>query len=212
MKFLIIIITGLILSTNAPAQTWSEWFKQKKTQKKYLIQQIVALKAYLEQLKEGYDIVKKGLNTIGDIRQGKFDLDQGYIVSLKDVNSTVSGSAKITAIVAYQRLIMNEFRRLKADCGNASELSIEERQYMSDVYHNILKECDMTLEDVRMVVDNAVLEMKDDERIARIDQLYADMKDKYRFSRSFSNSTRVLMMQRASETNEIQVFEDLTVK
>ena len=50
-------IACIILSTNiGHSQKWDEWFKQKKTQKKYLIQQIAALKVYLGYLKEGYDI------------------------------------------------------------------------------------------------------------------------------------------------------------
>jgi hypothetical protein len=194
------------------AQKWDEWFKQKKTQKKYLIQQIAALKVYLEQLKEGYDIVKKGLNTIGDIRQGKFHLDEGYIASLNHVNSAVSESAKVTEILAYQRLIMNEFRKLEKFCKTEPLLTLDEAEYVSDVYRNVLKDCDGTLEDLRMVVDNDLLEMKDDERIARLDNLYADMKDKYGFTRSFSNSTRLLIMQRAIETNEIRTFENFTIK
>lgn len=45
----------------AEAQTFDEWFRQKKTQKKYLVQQIAALKVYLGYLKEGYEIAQKGM-------------------------------------------------------------------------------------------------------------------------------------------------------
>jgi hypothetical protein len=34
------------------AQTWSEWFSQKKTQKKYLLEQVAALKIYAGYLKK----------------------------------------------------------------------------------------------------------------------------------------------------------------
>ncbi len=73
MKFIMILITGMILSTAAPAQTWDEWFKQKKTQKKYLAKQIVLLRLYLGYLKKGYEIADKGLTTIHNIKNGDFN-------------------------------------------------------------------------------------------------------------------------------------------
>src|SRR5690242_12522106 len=108
----IIIVIALMFSVQiSNAQTFNEWLRQKKTQKQYLLQQVAALKVYLEYLKKGYKIVDKGLTIVGDIKQGKFDLDIEYLESLKNVNSAVSGSAKVASIVAYQRMIMIEFRK-----------------------------------------------------------------------------------------------------
>jgi len=72
MKPGIIYVTIIILLSGAQvnAQTWNEWFRQKKTQKKYLVQQIAALKVYLKYLKQGYRIVDKGLSLVGDIKDG----------------------------------------------------------------------------------------------------------------------------------------------
>lgn len=55
-------------------QTFHEWFRQKKTQKKYLIQQIAALKVYLGYVQKGYSIAQKGLTTVSNIKKGNFDL------------------------------------------------------------------------------------------------------------------------------------------
>src|SRR5690349_4960560 len=108
MNKLIIIFTLVLWGNIANAQTFNEWFRQKKTQKKYLLQQIAALKVYLDYLKKGYKIVDKGLTIVGDIKQGKFDLDIEYLESLANVNSAVSGSAKVAGIIAYQKRIMIE--------------------------------------------------------------------------------------------------------
>lgn len=61
MKKLIAIITLTIFVTVCNAQTFAEWFKQKETQKKYLIQQIVAFQMYLGYVQKGYSIAQKGL-------------------------------------------------------------------------------------------------------------------------------------------------------
>ncbi len=64
MKTILLVIATVLLFQSANAQTWDEWFKQKKTQKKYLVQQIAALRVYLDYLKKGYTVVHNGLNTI----------------------------------------------------------------------------------------------------------------------------------------------------
>jgi len=194
------------------AQTFNEWFRQKKTQKKYLLQQIAALKVYLDYLKKGYKIVDKGLTIVGDIKQGKFDLDIEYLESLKNVNSAVSGSAKVASIVAYQRMIIIEFRRLKALTNDTDLLTNEEKQYVESVYSNMLREAEVSLDELDRVLSNSDFEMKDDERVKRVDALYVDMKDKYTFTKSFANSTEVLIAQRSKDKQEVLRQEDLVLK
>ena len=212
MNRLILVIGMMICAQCVSAQTFKEWFRQKKTQKEYLIQQIAALKVYLKHLKKGYDIVEKGLNTVGDIKQGKFDLDMEYLESLRNVNSAVSGSVKVANIVAYQKAIMVEFRKLKVKTNESDFLTTEEKKYVAEVYSNMLKESEVSLEELDRVLSDAAFEMKDDERIKRIDLLYVDMKDKYSFTKSFSNSTRQLISQRAKDEHEILVHEKLVLK
>ena len=209
----LIIILALVFCTNiVNAQTFNEWFRQKKTQKQYLIQQIAALKVYLEYLKKGYKIVDKGLTIVGDIKQGKFDLDIEYLESLGNVNSTVSGSAKVASIIAYQKRIMIEFRRLKNLTGESEYFTSDEKKYVESVYSNMLRESEMSLDELDRVLSNSDFEMKDDERVKRVDALYLDMKDKYTFTKSFSNSTQVLIAQRSKDEHEVRVQEDLILK
>jgi hypothetical protein len=212
MNKLIIIFTLVLWGNIANAQTFNEWFRQKKTQKKYLVQQIAALKVYLDYLKKGYKIVDKGLTIVGDIKEGKFDLDIEYLESLANVNSAVSGSAKVAGIIAYQKRIMIEFRRLK-DLTNESEyFTTEEKKYVDGVYANMLRESEMLLDELDRVLSNSDFEMRDDERVRRVDGLYSDMKDKYEFTKSFSNSTQVLIAQRSKEDYELKIQEELVLK
>lgn len=212
MNKLIVIFAFAVGATFCNAQTFNEWFRQKKTQKKYLLQQIAALKVYLDYLKKGYKIVDKGLTIVGDIKQGKFDLDIEYLESLKNVNSSVSGSAKVASIVAYQRMIIIEFRRLKALANDTDLLTTEEKQYVESVYSNMLRESEMSLDDLDRVLSDSEFEMKDDERVKRVDVLYVDMKDKYTFTKSFASSTEVLIAQRSKEKQEVLRQEDLVLK
>lgn len=207
-KIVFTLLVAICFHT-ADAQTWDEWFRQKKTQKKYLIQQIAALQMYLKYLKEGYDIAKKGLNVIGDIKQGKFDLDNDYLESLRSVNSSISGSAKITSVIAYHKLLLRQLEKLNDESKGSSLLTQGERAYISSVYSNMVTESERTLEDLQRILNNHELEMKDDERIKQLDKLYLDTKDMYTFSRSFCNTTRILISQRAVEASEIKNEDQL---
>lgn len=209
MKYVCILIAGFFLSTSTSAQTWDEWFRQKKTQKKYLIQQIAALQMYLKYIKEGYDIARKGLNVIGDIKQGKFDLDNDYLTSLRTVNSSISGSARVASIIAYQRLLIRQLGRLEDDSDGTDDLTTDEKRYVSSVYANMVQESERVLENLEQVMSDSELEMKDDERLQQIDKLYADSKDMYSFARSFSNSTRLIISQRSNDDAEIRIYEQL---
>ena len=209
----VVLILGFVMYVqHGHAQTFDEWFRQKKTQKKYLLQQIAALKVYLDYLKKGYKIVDKGLTIVGDIKQGKFDLDIEYLESLKNVNSAVSGSAKVAAIIAYQRKIMVEFRRLKDSSNESDFLSDDEKHYVQEVYANMLRESELSLDELDRVLSGSEFEMKDDERVKRIDGIYVDMKDKFEFTKSFSNSTGLLIAQRSKDAQEILIQEKLVLK
>jgi hypothetical protein len=84
--FIIMLCSMSCYTSIAQTPNWNEWFRQKKTQLKYLAEQIAALKVYLEYLKKGYDVAQKGLSTIELIKSGSFSLHKDYFNSLKQVS------------------------------------------------------------------------------------------------------------------------------
>ena len=210
MKKLLAITFGLCLWMSCvQAQTWNEWFRQKKTQKKYLIQQIAALKVYLKYLKEGYDVAKKGLGMIGDINDGNFNDHSTYFASLSLVNPSIKQSGKIALIANMQQQIMSEFRKLDKECRENEYLTDDELEYVRDVYSNMLVKCEESISELNTIITDHSSQLKDDERIERIDLIYEDMSDKRDFARSFSNSTRIIMAQRLREKSEVVTQEKL---
>src|SRR5690606_37042983 len=113
-------------ASSAHAQTWDEWFQQKKTQKKYLIKQVAALQIYLGYVKKGYEIARQGLNLIGDIKDGDFSLHKDYFESLKAVNPAIRNSAKVAEIILLQKLIMRDFGKLYEDCKQDENFTSDE--------------------------------------------------------------------------------------
>ena len=198
-------IACIILSVNINyAQTWKEWFNQKKTQKEYLIKQIAALKVYVTYLKGGYDIAQKGLNIVSDIKGRNFGDHKEHFGSLKIVKDDLGNGSRIYLIRNRSTAIMNEFRELMNVCRNSGNLTKEEIKYVDLVYSNLLMECEQAIATLQAIVTDDAYEMTDDERIEQIAAVYHDMNDKYAFTRAFCGSTKMLIMQRDNEKREIE--------
>ena len=204
MKKLFVMIAAFLFAiTAANAQTFAEWFNQKSTQRKYLLQQIAALQVYISYAKKGYDIANRGINTIRNIKNGDFNLHRDFFNSLNQVNTKIKKYAKVADIIAYQIRIIKQAKQTLQNIRGAGQFTADELGYCKAVFDNLLNECIKSIDELFMVITSGELEMKDDERIKRIDKLYIDMQDKYSFCSSFSNEMGVLSMHRMSEQIEI---------
>lgn len=205
-----ILLTGLLrlfVASNAGAQTWEEWTQQSQTQKKYLLQQIAGLKVYLRYAKAGYEIANKGINTVRNIKKGDFNLHRDFLGSLKNINPNISRYAKVADIIAYQLHIVKQTKTILHSIRGNKQFTIAELDYCITVFHSLLNECVKTAEELLMIVTEGQLEMKDDERLKRIDRLYADMQGHYSFFQSFSQNVRLLSFQRLAEQHQINRYK-----
>lgn len=181
------------------AQTWSEWFKQKKTQKRYLLEQIAALKVYAGYLKKGYEIVDGGISTVRDITRGEFSLHNAFISSLKRVSPAIRNDVRVAEIIALQIGILGSFSEVKG----SEYLSAEDMAYIRLVQGAVTLECFNDLEELLLVVTSGKLEMRDDERLERLSAIYENMLDKSAFARDFCGNIFSLLRQRRSGEQEI---------
>lgn len=194
----------LMITIAAPvrAQTFNEWFKQKKTQKAYLIQQIAALKVYLECLKDGYDIVKKGMNIVGDIKEGNYNSHKEYFGSLSKVNRLVSSSTQASRIVYLQTITVRLINQLRTRLDD-SELTEAERKYLEKVCSNIMVITKDNTEQLELLLTDGKLEMKDGERIDRLNELDRNVLTCFTFTKNLWDDTNLLILQREDERSDI---------
>lgn len=183
---------------SASAQTWGEFFSQNKTQKKYLLQQIAALQVYIGYAKKGYDIVGSGIHAVRDISNGEFGLHRNFFASLASVNPNIKNSAAVAEIIngglAITAVVKN---------WTATGLNKEDLAYIALVRADLLAECAADLEDLLLVITAGKLEMKDDERLNRLETLRLSMQDKYDFSLYFTGELRLLGRNRIREQQSI---------
>ncbi|MBX9734946.1 MAG: hypothetical protein K2X37_12875 [Chitinophagaceae bacterium] len=204
MKIILLLATvGLFAFHSSNAQTTDEWLNQKSTQKKYLLQQISALQVYLGYAKKGYNIISGGVNTIRNIKNGDLNLHRDFFNSLKNVNPAIRRYAKVADMIAYQVKIIKQTKGTLQQIRETKQFTETELDYCKQVFDNLLNECMKTVEELILVTTSGKLEMKDDERLKRIDRLYADVLDKYSFTCSFSEDMGILAVQRLGEQMEI---------
>ncbi|HWZ35204.1 MAG TPA: hypothetical protein VNW51_03550 [Mucilaginibacter sp.] len=187
------------------AQTFAEWFSQKKTQLKYLTEQIAALEQYGNYVKQGYQIARNGWGGIGNWAKGELDLHSAYYGSLKTVNPAIKNNPKADSIVSCAQLIPEQFDHLN---GLAS-LDNSTRNYIGKVKSAVLTETDKDLAELQMVITDGQAELTDDERMERLDAIDERVRDKLVFSGSFCNSLRILIVQRINSLNDMKTLKSI---
>jgi hypothetical protein len=209
MKKMLVVSVLMIGTQSLFAQTFAEWFKQKKTQIKYLTQQIAALQVYAGYLEKGYHIAQQGLTTIGDIKNGEFGLHQIFFSSLSTVNSSIGRYAKVTEIISLQLNIIKTFKSCYQKVQQSGQFNSNEVAYIYTVFTNLLNDCTSDISVLIMITTNGQLQLSDDERLRRIDQLYNGMQEKYTFSQNFSKDANLLALSRQKEQNNVNIMSSL---
>lgn len=202
MKKMMLVSMLLFLVKVSPAQTFSEWFRQKATQKKYLIEQIAALKIYSDYLKAGYDIGKKGLTTIGNIKNGDFNLHRDFFGSLSVVNPAIKHYARVSDIIAMQVSILSIRDKTISQLGNSEVATTNDKEYTRQVFTRLMEDCGNLMDELGDVALQSTLTLKDDERLQRIDELYKAMLSNYRFANHFNGQILALLYSKQQEHRE----------
>ncbi len=181
------------------AQTFAEFFSQKKKQKEYLLKQIAGLQLYIGYAKKGYDIATSGINTVRDIKNNEFGLHSAFFSSLKAVSPAIKNNSKVAEIIVLQLAIYKSFNGVRSN----SFLSDADGKYIGTVREKVLNDCGKDLEELLLVITSGKVEMTDDERIKRMDQVYRSMQDKSAFTQSFTGDVSLFIGQKESEQQSI---------
>ncbi|WP_130855661.1 hypothetical protein [Olivibacter jilunii] len=206
-KWIGISVLCMMLAFTAEAQTFSEWFKQKKTRKKYMAQQIAALKVYKEYIEEGWEIAQNGLGIVEKFKGGEFGLHQLFFGSLKAINPIIKRYPKIADIIAMQVAIIKVRGQYLKEFREGGFFREGELEFMQSAYARLLEDGSTVILELTDLTTNGKLEMKDDERINRINALYDESVEQYRFARRFGEEAQFLSLSRKNENREADVLK-----
>ncbi|MCD0470603.1 hypothetical protein [Flavobacterium sp. JAS] len=173
-------------------------------QRKMLLEQIAALKIYIDYGKKGYGMVKNGLNLIEDLKDGEMSSHLDYFVSLKKVSPKIKNYIRVAQIIDLQLKIVTTYKKttnelLEDDLFYGSELD-----YIQRSFERVFQNCNRTLEELLTLTTDSTVEMKDAKRLERIDLLYQTMLKDYTFCKNFSHQALLLSHERGKEKNEVQ--------
>ncbi|MXV50427.1 hypothetical protein GS399_05530 [Pedobacter sp. HMF7647] len=182
------------------AQTWAEFFNQKKTQKQYLVRQLAALEMYAGYARKGYELVSGGLETIKGITRGELGLHEVFFGSLSAVSPLVSGDSRVAGVLRMQLLISARLTSL----GSLGALPAAYEVYGRKVRADLLKGCAEDLVELADVLSQGRLQLSDEERLRRLQMLYASVEERYGFCNRFVSAVQVLAKQRSQEKAETE--------
>ena len=178
-------------------------------QREELLKQIAAFKVYIGYAQKGYSIAKKGLNVIGDFKRGELDLHLDYFNSLKAINPNIKNYTRVAKIISLQVKILKSYNHTMRFVTQNDLFHGDEVAYVKRVLDRLLKDCDTTVDELTVVLTQGELELKDDERLERIDALYQTMLENNNFCQDFSNQTRMLGFSRSSESKDVKTSRAL---
>jgi hypothetical protein len=201
MLLMLIVLTGMALG--AKAQTVGEWFRQKETQRKYLLEQIAALRLYQASVKKGYALARQKLATIGSNKAGALNQDKEYFNSLKNVRPRIRHQARVADIIALQVKIIEAQKHFSRQVKESGVFHTEEISYVNRVFRRLQEDCNGRLDELILLTTNGSLEMNDSERLERIDTIYQQMQEKYTMTQSFGRGAMVLGMARIQERQDV---------
>lgn len=187
------------------AQSFAEWFSQKKTQKKYLLQQIAALQVYSGYLQKGYSIAKGGLGSIGGYVGNEFGLHSGYYSHLSSISIPIKNDPQVNETLRWQQDILQQVKRLKDQDG----LTDNESKYVSKVSSALLSDCDAQLRDLQTILADKKTTMSDEERIRQIARLHRNMQDNYRFVCGFRSQLQIYARSKQQEMKNVNTLNHL---
>lgn len=194
-----------VWATQANAQTFAEWFSQKKTQKKYMLEQMAALQVYSGYLKHGYKIANGGLGYITGSLKEEFRLHATLYDKLRSVNAVVKNNPQVGNILTWQRDILRSGNSLE----QATYLSAQEKLYVGKVKQALLADCDEQITALQFLLANGKLTMSDDERLKRLNSIHLAMRSNYRFMAGFAGKIKVYGLQKKQEATNLETSKYL---
>ena len=180
--FSLLLLAGI--KTNAQG-----FFNQKGAWIKNQLKQIALWEIYIKEVEKGYNIAKTGLNTINDVKSGDFQLHVDHFGALMMVNPDIRKYSRIAEIL----LLPSAIKKLYPKTANA---------YINTVFSHLMEEAASNVDQLHILLSPGNYSITDDERIKQVDKLYADMKDKYAFAKSFASDAGILSLQQLKEKNE----------
>jgi hypothetical protein len=201
-RLLLIFAFSSLAFLQTQAQFPGGFFSQQSHKEQLMTAQIAAWQLYLSELKSGYHIAETGLNTAHEMKNGTFSLHAAYFNSLEQINPAIQNNPKAKAIATMGQQIVSCFDQEIAFQQKPQALTLPEQSYLKQVYQGLLQRCRADLSELSDVLTPGKLQLTDQQRLERLDHIYAAMQDKLAFSGAFTAKCHKLALSRQQSAKD----------
>ncbi|UPK68028.1 hypothetical protein [Chitinophaga filiformis] len=198
----------LTVIASAQTPTFKEWFKQKKTQKEYLLTQIAELKIYLELLQKGYKAANQGIAFIHQIKNGEFGLHDLFYKSLQLVSPALTAHADVGALAASQLLLVTKAQALRHAAQQNNMLAPAAKATVVTGCGRLSTDALALIDQLNAAFSAHTFSMSDDHRLQILEELRQRSREQWAFFQSCRAQAAWLGQQRQGERIEDQVIKN----
>lgn len=152
---------------------------------------------------------KTKLTEISDWVERQRKLYDDYFMELKKVKNALSYYQRVKDIIENQLAMVQEYKAAWALFRQDKHFSVGELEYMSEVYTGMLGENAKAIDQLLMVVNAFTTQMSDAARMEIIRSAGETLEQAFMDLKSFNNQHKLLSLQRAAASGEIEYVKKL---
>jgi hypothetical protein len=173
------------------------------------VEKLMQLKQILSDMKEGYEVLSNGYNTIRDLSQGNFKLHELFLNGLLNVNPAVRNYFKIARIVSMQKQLLAASRKGFNGFQESGLFAADELSHFRFIMDRVVTQSIQNMSSLADILTAGKMRMSDAERLSAIDALFNEMTSQLEFVTAFNNSTGLLALQRLKEKKDVNEMKVL---
>lgn len=183
---------------------------QELQQLKLDLEKLAQFKLILSQMKQGYQTLQNGYNSVRDAAKGNFELHKNYLDGLLVVNPAVKHSPALRQIASDQVALVKMFQTALQQYQSSGLFSLGELHSLSDKYSMSSQKVDDDLELVAQVISSGKLRMNDAERMELINAVHEDITKQHELIRSMISDYSRLMAMRQQQKRDNNAVKKLS--
>lgn len=183
---------------------------QELEQLKMDIEKLAQFKLILSQMKQGYQVLQNGYNSVRDAARGNFDLHKNYLDGLLQVNPSVKQSPALQQIAKDQNAITKTFQTAWPQYQSSGLFSAIELSDLRTQYNLVNQKVNDDLDIVLHTTTAGSLRMSDAERLQIIDVIHGDISVQLEAVKKLINDYSRLLVLRVQQKKDNDALKKLS--
>ena len=132
-----------------------------------------------------------------------------YFDELWRIKTALAYYQRVKDIIEKQLQLVNEYKGAWALFKQDKNFTVDELDYMQEVYNGMMDESIKNLDQLSLVINAFVTQMSDAKRMEIINEVDHNLDENLNDIREFNNQNKMISLQRASEKGDIETVKKL---